>query len=128
MGSYDGMWENRLRIAGFPENPIGLEQLIRSEREAKERARELKDLKKLFEDERLPLTVDGIRSFLKGKSRAEEELRDSRKEVDKLKEEVTELKSALGRFKVALKQTDIRRDAGVQVMRVLAKELGYDLD
>jgi chromosome segregation ATPase len=128
MGSYDGMWENRLRIAGFPENPIGLEQLIRSEREAKERSRELKELKKLFEDERLPLTVEGVRLFLKSKNRTEEELRDSRRELDKLKEEVTELKNALGRFKVALKKTDIRRDAGVQVMRVLAKELGYDLD
>jgi hypothetical protein len=128
MGSYDGMWENRLRVAGFPENPIGLEQLIRSEREAKERVRELEDLKKLFADERIPLTLEDIRSFLKDKGRTEKELRDSMEEINKLREEVAKLTGLLGKFKIALKQANVKVDLGGQAIRVLARGLGYDID
>ncbi|HEX4960565.1 MAG TPA: hypothetical protein VF173_06980 [Thermoanaerobaculia bacterium] len=114
MSSYDGMWESRLRVAGYPENPIGLEQLIRSEREAKERARELRNIKAIFEDEGLPLTAESIRSLLKRKNSTDEELRESKKEVEKLKNEVKVLKNTLEKLTP-------------QLRRWSYLELGYDI-
>lgn len=142
MGNFDGMWETRLRIAGYPETPMGIELMIKalykwkslaeqaqaSAKEAHAKLSEMEHIRRVFERHNIELTAASVEQLLRQQGgllrQQTDELREAKETISKLKSRSEKL---VAHIENMIESRELRDARSRELVHEIADGLGIDL-